>query len=385
MRPLHDIRILELAHGVAGPFCGMVLADLGADVVKVEPPDGGDGLRHSPPFSEGFSESFAALNRNKRSVALDLNTMAGQTAARALALSADVVIEAFRPGTLESLGLDHVSLLSEKPELIYCSITPFGQSGPRAEDDGFELTVQAVAGLMSITGDPESGPALCPVPVSHMTAGLYAASSIQAALLGVRRGTPGQFIDVSMLASVLGISALQTAEFFGTGKDPVKRGSAHAYGGPHQAFRGADGWFALAAGDDRHWNDVCHVVGRPDLFTDERFATAADREAKHNALQLLLEEKLVERPVAEWLAAFSERGVPCAPINTLSDALSDKQVVHLGLVQPVALPSGGATRTVVSPVVIGEDRPGISRPPPALGEHTREVLRALGIDPPETD
>lgn len=385
MRPLHDIRILEIAQGVAGPYCGMFLADLGADVIKLEPPDGGDGLRHSPPFSEGFSESFAALNRNKRSVALDLNTKDGQMAGRALALSADVVIDSFNPGTLANLGLGADSLLSEKPELVYCSITPFGQSGPRADDDGFELTVQAVAGLMSITGDPESGPSLCPVPVSHITAGLYAASGIQGALLGVRRGAPGQFIDVSMLASLLAISALQTAEFFGTGKDPVKRGSAHAYSGPHQAFRGADGWFALAAGDDRHWNDVCHVVGRTDLFTDERFATAADREAKHGALQLLLEEKLAERPVAEWLAAFTERGVPCAPINTMSEALSDKQVEHLGLVQPMALPSGGATRTVVSPVVIGEDRPGISRPPPALGEHTLEVLHALGIEPPESN
>ena len=247
-----------------------------------------------------------------------------------MALSADVVIEAYRPGTLASLGLGAESLMSDKPGLVYCSITPFGQSGPRAEDDGFELTVQAVAGLMSLTGDPESGPALCPVPVSHFTAGLYAASGIQAALLGVRRGAPGQFIDVSMLASVLGISALQTAEFFGTGKDPVKRGSAHAYSGPHQAFRGADGWFALAAGDDRHWNDVCQVVDRPDLFMDERFATAADREAKHGALQLLLEEKLVERPVAEWLTAFSERGVPCAPINTVSAALSDRPRKAIG-------------------------------------------------------
>ncbi len=379
MRPLGDVRVIEFGDGISGPFCGLQLAELGADVVKVENPQGGDSLRQWPPITQGYSESFAALNRNKRSVALDLKSPSGREAARHLALSADVVVENLEPGSLGKLGLDYAALSAIKPNLVYCSLSAFGQTGPRAGQDGADLMIQALGGIMSVTGDPEGTPAKCGVPVPDFVAGLYAVCGIEAALLAVRGGAPGAHIDVSSLAAMLGISALQAGEYFGSGRDPVKLGSAHPQVAPHQAYRAKDGWFILAADDDRHWHTVCQVVERPELFADPKFTTAANRAAKRGALQLLLEQKFVELPVAEWLTTFTERGVPCAPINSYSGALTDPQVQHLGLVQPMTLPPGVATRTVASPIAMGKQNPTAGRPPPGLGEHTQEVLTALGL------
>jgi len=379
MRPLGDVRVIEFGDGVAGPFCGLQLAELGADVIKVENPQGGDSLRQWPPVTQGYSEIFAALNRNKRSVALDLESPTGRDAARHLSLSADVVVENLEPGSLGKQGLDHGALSAVKPSLIYCSLSAFGQTGPRVHQDGADLMIQAIGGIMSVIGDPEGTPAKCGMPLPDFVAGLYAVCGIAAALLAVQRGEPGQYIDVSKLAALLGISALQAGEYFGSGRDPGKLGSAHPHAAPHQAYRAKDGWFVLVADDDRHWHTVCQVVERPELFSDPRFTTAAVRAAKRGALQLLLEQKFVERPVAEWLAAFTDRGVPCAPINGYSGALTDPQVQHLGLVQPITLPSGVATRTVASPIRMGDQSHGAGRPPPELGEHTQEVLTALGL------
>lgn len=379
MRPLGDVRVIEFGDGVSGPFCGLQLAELGADVIKVESPQGGDSLRHWPPVTQGYSESFAALNRNKRSVVLELESPSGREAARHLALSADIVVQNLEPGSLGKLGLDYVALSAIKPNLIYCSLSAFGQTGPRAQQGGADLMIQALGGIMSVTGDPEGTPAKCGVPLPDFVAGLYAVCGIEAALLAVRRGERGEHIDVSKLAAVLGISALQAGEYFGSGRDPGKLGSAHPHAAPHQAYRAKDGWFVLVADDDRHWHSVCQVVERPELFSDPKFTTAASRAAKRGALQLLLEQKFVERPVAEWLAAFTERGVPCAPINGYSGTLTDPQIQHLGLVQPITLPSGVATRTVASPIRMENRSSAAGRPPPGLGEHTQEVLTALGL------
>lgn len=382
MRPLGDLRVIEFGDGVAGPFCGLQLASLGADVIKIESASGGDRLRRWPPQSQGFSEAFAALNRDKRSVALDLESSSGREAARHLALSADVVIQDHQPGSLGKLGLDYPALAAIKPSLVYCSISPFGQTGPRAQQSGSDLMIQALCGLMSVTGDLEGMPAKCGVPLPELVAGLYGVCGIQAALLAARRGEGGKHVEVSMLGAVLGISALQAGEYFGTGRDPGKLGSADAHGAPHQAYRAKDGWFVLAADEDRHWHTVCQVAERPELFADPKFTTAADRLARRGALQLLLEQKFMERPVAEWLTAFVQRGVPCAPISSYSRALSDPQVQHMGFVQPLTLPSGVATRTVVTPVAVDGTLPAVGRQPPGLGEHTKEVLSALGLPIP---
>jgi crotonobetainyl-CoA:carnitine CoA-transferase CaiB-like acyl-CoA transferase len=377
MLPLADIRAVEFCQIAAGPFCGMLLADMGADVIKVESPEG-DGLRQWPPLTGGYSENFASLNRNKRSVVLDLKDAAQRETARRLALSADVVVENFRPGTLARLGLGYDALALEKPALVYCSISAYGQTGPRAEEGGFDLTVQAIGGVMSVTGERDGAPVKCGVPISDFSAGLYAAFAIVAALRKAAREGTGDHIDVSMLGATLGVAALQTSEHFGTGRDPVKLGSAHPRNAPYQAFRARDGFFAMAAGNDRLWRAVCDGMRRPELFDDARFATTALRAKHQEALRELLEAEFVQAPVAHWLALFGRLGVPSAPINTYSQVLADAQVAHMGWVQPITLPGGARTRTFASPLGSARERFGIYRNPPALGEHNDEILGELG-------
>ncbi|MCL4799378.1 MAG: CoA transferase [Burkholderiales bacterium] len=377
MLPLAGIRVIEFCQIAAGPFCGMLLADLGADVIKVESPDG-DGLRSWPPLTGGYSENFASLNRNKRSVVLDLKDAGQRAAARALALSGDVVIENFRPGTLERLGLGYDALAREKPALVYCSVSAYGQTGPRAGEGGFDLTVQAIGGVMSVTGEPGGAPVKCGVPIADFSAGLYAAFAIVAALRAAEREGRGDHIDVSMLGATLGVAALQTSEHFGTGRDPAKLGSAHPRNAPYQAFRAQDGYFAMAAGNDRLWRAVCEGMRRPDLAADARFASTALRAQHQAALRALLEADFARATVAHWLALFGGLGVPCAPINTYGQVLADPQVEHMGWVQPITLPGGARTRTFGSPLASRRGRFAIYRNPPALGEHTDEVLAGLG-------
>ena len=379
MLPLSAVRVVEFCQVAAGPFCGMLLADMGADVIKVESP-GGDGLREWPPLTSGYSENFASLNRNKRSVVLDLKQPAEREAARKLALSADVVVENFRPGTLAKVGLGYAALSQAKPAIVYCSISAYGQSGPRAQEGGFDLTVQAIGGVMSVTGERDGAPVKCGVPISDFGAGLYAAFAIVSALRKVDREGTGNHIDVSMLGATLGMAALQTSEFFGTGRDPVKLGSAHPRNAPYQAFRAQDGYFAMAAGNDRLWRAVCAGMNRSDLADDPRFATTPLRAQNQVALRDLLEADFTTRPVEHWLGVFAKLGVPCTPINTYSQVLADPQVAHMGWVEPVTLPGGAKTRTFGSPLRMTRDTFGVYRNPPALGEHTRAVLAELGIE-----
>lgn len=251
--PLDGIRVIEFCTVAAGPFCGMLLADLGADVIKVEPPGSGDTLRSWPPLTDGFSENFASLNRNKRSVALDLKSPADLERALLLVRDADVVLENNRPGVMERLGLGYARVRETNPRVVYCSISAYGQSGPRAREGGFDLTLQAMAGIMSVTGEPGGAPVKCGVPIADFSSGLYAAFSICAALRSVAATGEGTHIDVSMLGATLGIAALQTSEFFGSGRDPAKLGSAHPRNAPYQAFRARDAYFGMAAGNDALW------------------------------------------------------------------------------------------------------------------------------------
>tara|TARA_A100001037_G_C15148875_1_gene637905 strand:+ start:450 stop:1592 length:1143 start_codon:yes stop_codon:yes gene_type:complete len=377
MLPLHDVRVIEFCQIAAGPFCGMLLADFGADVIKVENPEGGDSMRAWPPISDGYSENFASVNRNKRSITLDLKSPDELKAARDLVRSADVMIENFRAGVLDRLGLSYETLRKDHDSLIYCSISAYGQTGPRAQEGGFDLTVQAMSGIMSVTGEPGGAPVKCGVPLSDFSAGLYAAYAITAALMDVRRGEPGRHIDVSMLGASLGIAALQTSEYFGTGNDPAKLGSAHPRNAPYQAFQAEDGYFAMAAGNDRLWRSVCTVVGHMEYFDDSRFTTTTSRAANQVALKDLLEEEFGRKPVDYWLAAFRDAGVPCTPINSYSQILSDPHVKQMGWVQDLKLPSGHETKTFISPVIFGDQQLGVRRPPPALGEHNDEILSEI--------
>jgi formyl-CoA transferase len=376
MLPLAGIRVAEFCQVLAGPFCGALLADMGADVIKVESPEG-DLMRAWPPMVEGDSQYFASVNRNKRSVVLDLKEDRGLAAARELALSCDVVVENFRPGVMARFGLDHAALSKEKPALVYCSVSAFGQSGPRAKEGGFDMTVQAMSGVMSVTGEPGGRPAKCGVPIADFTAALYAAYSIAAALCKVRSGHQGTHIDVSMLGGMLGIAHLQTSELFGTGRDPVALGSAHPMNAPYAAFRCRDGYFALAAGTNKLWEETCTGIERPDLAGDERFTTPTLRAKNQDALRDLLEVEFMKREAADLLAIFRSRGVPCAPINNYTQVLSDPQVEHMGWVEPMTLPRGMNTKVVISPQRVNGERLGVYRNPPALGEHTEEVLAQL--------
>ncbi len=373
MLPLAGVRVVEFCQVLAGPYCGMLLADLGAEVIKVEPPEG-DMMRQWPPISEGYSENFASINRNKRSVVLDLKDPAQKAAARKLILTADVVLENNRPGVMDRLGLGYESFRAERPGLVYCSISAFGQSGPRSGEGGFDVTVQAMSGIMSVTGEPDGAPVKCGVPVSDTGTGLYAAFTIVSVLRRVAGGGAGAHIDASMLGCSLGMAALQTSEFFGTGNDPKKLGSAHPRNAPYQAFKCADGHFVIAAGNNKLWEAVTQVVGRPDLFADPRFATTQSRAANQVALKDLLEVEFAKQGVDHWLAAFEKAGVPQGRINTYSQILADPQVAHMGWVEEMELPSGVRTRTFGSPVRISATDVSKRRDPPGLGADTEAIF-----------
>lgn len=378
--PLAGVKIVEFCQVLAGPFCGCLLADMGADVIKVESPEG-DLMRAWPPLLDGYSQYFASVNRNKRSVVLDLKDPAALDDARKLALSADAVIENFRPGVMAKFGLDHATLAREKPSLVYCSVSAFGQTGPRAREGGFDMTVQAMSGVMSVTGDADGRPAKCGIPIADFTAGLYAAFSVACALYKTGRAGNGDYLDVSMLGAMLGIANLQTSELFGTGRDPVRLGSAHPMNAPYSAFRCRDGYFALAAGTDKLWQATCEGIDRNDLAQDARFASPTLRAQHQNELRETLESTFANYDAAQLLAIFNQRGVPCAPLNNYSQVLSDPQVKHMQWVEDMTLPNGVQTRTVVSPQRVSGARLGVYRHPPGLGEHTAEVLSEIRTGP----
>ncbi|MGE3847235.1 MAG: CaiB/BaiF CoA transferase family protein [Gammaproteobacteria bacterium] len=383
--PLEGIRVIEICNVAAGPFCGMLLADLGADVIKIEHPEGGDTLRSWPPLSDGYSENFASLNRNKRSVTVDLKDPAGVETVKRLVRESAVLVENNRPGVMDRLGLGYGALRAINPKLVYCSISAYGQSGPRAQEGGFDLTVQAMSGVMDVTGEPGRPPVKCGVPLADFSAGLYAGFAIVAALRQADQTGEGTHLDVPMLGATLGIAALQTSEYFGSGRDPVRLGSAHPRNAPYRVFEASDGYFAMAAGNNALWRAVCETIERPDLLEDPRFATPTLRARHQDELLELLAPLFRARDTASWLAAFAAAGVPSAPINHYSDVLRDAQVEHMGWVQPLRLPNGVTTRTFASPLRFSGEGLPIRRPPPALGEHNDEVLGPLRSPPSGED
>ena len=378
--PLSKLRVLEFGQIAAGPFVGMLLADLGADVVKIERPDGGDGMRDWPPLVAGtegegrFSGNFASLNRNKRSVAVNLKNASDVARLRELCMQADVIVENFRPGVLERLGLGYKTLSQTNPRLVYCSVSGYGQVGPYAQKGAFDVTVQAMSGMMSVTGDSDGEPVKCGVPVGDFTAGLYAAYSILAAVRRVDQSGRGAFIDCSMLGSLLGISALQTSEYFGTGITPKRLGSAHPRNAPYQGFDAADGPFVVAAGNQELWRKFCEVLGLIHLFDDPRFRTQELRARNQKALAGILRPVFTGGSRVDWLKDLDRQGIPCAPVNGFDDILADPHVSSMGLLHDMKLPNGAETKTLGFPIAISDFSFKIERSPPALGEHTEEVL-----------
>ncbi len=384
--PLAGLRVIELGHIAAAPFCGMLLADLGADVVKIEGPEG-DGLRTWPPVvqsasGECFSLNFASVNRGKRSIVADLKQPSQLAGVRQLCARADVIIENYRPGVLDRLGVGFDDIAKLQSEIVYCSISGYGRSGRYAGKGAFDVVVQGASGLMSVTGEEERPPAKCGVPVGDFTAGLYAAYTILAARGIAVREHRAVHLDCSMLDCLLGISALQTSEYWGTGIAPGRLGSAHPRNAPYQAFQASDAEFIIAAGNDGLWRQVCEATGKIGLLNDPRFAGIAQRAKNQKALAAILQEVFATRTAREWLDEFERRGVPSGPLNSFADILADPELGATGLVREMPVPVAGATKTVAYPVRLNDGRLCASRPPPRLGEHTEEVFAEwIGDDP----
>lgn len=378
-RPLAGVRVLEFGQIVTAPFCSLLLADFGADVVKVENPEGGDGMRQWPPMmqaeegGERFSGNFASINRNKRSIVADLKDAAQVARLRRLCTAADIVVENFRPGVMDRLGLGYAALSADNPALVYCSLTGYGQTGPYARKGAFDVTVQAISGVMSVTGEEDGPPVKCGVPVADFTAGLYAAYSALAALGEARRTGRGTHVDCAMLGCMLGISALQISEYYGTGRSPRRLGSAHPRNAPYQGFEGSDRPFAIAAGNDRLWGEVCEAVGLPALRDDARFATQASRARNQRELAEILQPRFAQRTAASWLEEFDRRGVPCAPVNEFADILADPHVAGMDILRDIDLPNGVRTPAIGFPVRLTGHTFELGARPPRLGEHTEEV------------
>lgn len=373
---LSGVRVIEICQIAAGPFCGMLLGDLGADVIKIEPP-GGDAMRQWPPITNGFSENFSSVNRNKRSIALDLKSPEHLDVARRLIKTADVLLENNRPGVMHRLGLGYEAISEINPSLVYCSISAFGQTGPRAQQGAFDVTMQAISGIMSVTGEEGEPPVKCGVALSDFATGLYAAFHISSALLERKASGKGVHIDASMLGCSLGIASLQVSEYFGTGKNPKRLGSRHPRNSPYQAFKASDGHFVLAAGNQRLFEIVCDVIGRPDLVSDSRFTSTATRAKNQSDLTDILEREFAKESANYWYQRFLDADVPSAPINRYGEVLDDPQVIDQGWVQLLELPNASNTKTFAHPVLLSNRNLPIRLRPPALNEHEQEILQEI--------
>jgi crotonobetainyl-CoA:carnitine CoA-transferase CaiB-like acyl-CoA transferase len=391
--PLSHIRVLDLSRIMAGPWSSQILADLGADVVKIERPEVGDDTRSwGPPFLKGRdgadtreSGYFLAVNRGKRSVTLDLASEEGRAVVRQLAAQSDIVLENFKVGTLARFGLDYAGLRAVNERLIYCSISGFGQTGPRRERAAYDFLIQAMGGLMSVTGEPDGAPGGRPekvgVPIVDIMTGMYAAIAVLAALARREQTGRGDYIDIGMLDVQVSFLANQAMNYLVSGKPPRRSGNAHPNIQPQDVFACRDGHLVLVVGNDGQFVRFCEAVGRPELAGDPRFAVNAARVQNRAVLAPLIAGVLAEGDLADWIARFEQAGVPCGPINTIPMVFLDEQVRHRGMLVQVPHPLADRVPLVASPMKFTEAPLSFDRPPPLLGQHTEEVLRELGLAP----
>ncbi|HET7477908.1 MAG TPA: CoA transferase [Rubrobacteraceae bacterium] len=377
MLPLEGVKVLDLSRVLAGPYATMVLADLGADVLKVEHPERGDDTRHwGPPFAgEGEAREsayFLAVNRNKRSVGVDLKTPEGLELVKKLATDADVVIENWRRGALAKIGLGYEALQESNPDLIYCSITGFGP-GPDEDRPGYDFLMQARAGIMGITGQPGGEPMKVGVAAADIFCGMTAANAILAALYRRNVTGEGARLEVPLFESTLSWLANRGQEYLISGKDTGLIGNAHPSIVPYQTFDASDKPIVVAVGNNTQFAALCRAVGRPDLAEDERYATNPDRVANREELIEVLQEEFGKRTADEWAEEIRAAGVPCGPVNTLADVFEDEHVLGSGILREVEHPAAGTLKTIGSPVLLDGERLPIRRPPPTLGQHTDEV------------
>jgi crotonobetainyl-CoA:carnitine CoA-transferase CaiB-like acyl-CoA transferase len=374
---LAGLRVLDVTQVMAGPFCSMMLADLGADVIKIEPP-AGDSTRQMPGAVGTDSPPFNAVNRGKRSVVLNLKTAEGRDVFARLAVSTDIVVENYRPGVMASLGLDYATLSATNLRLIYASISGYGQTGPQRSKGGFDLIAQGVSGIMSITGTPGGPPVKAGVPLTDLGAGLFATVGILAALDHLRRTGTGQHVDTSLVDAGVALSVWEATEYFSGIGIPAALGSAHRMNAPYQAFECADGYITIGAANERLFRRLCDLLGHPEWSNEPHFADNASRVKNRGALADRIEAITTTRPRSHWLALLESHDVPCGPINDYAQVFVDPQVVAREMVVHTEHPTLGDLRTLGSPIKLSATPPDVSRRAPRLGEHTQEVLATAG-------
>ncbi len=378
--PLFGMVVLDLSQILAGPVCGMMLADMGADVIKVEKPDGGDDNRRAgPPFIGGQGAGFMAANRNKRSLALNLRDESGRQVFERLLERADVVVENFRPGVMERLGIGYERLSKLKPSLIYCSISGHGGTGPYKDRGGFDLIAQGMSGLMSITGVPDGVPVKVGVPITDISAGILAANGVLCAYIHAQKTGQGQLVDTSLLEAGIAYTIWESSGYFADGEIPGPLGSAHRVLAPYQALRTSDGYINIGAANQRTWEQLCRAIGQEELIEDQRFKEPGDRKAREGELADLLEETFRGESTAYWLEAFEKVGMVAGPINDISQVYEDPQVIAREMKVDLEDPDLGTLHNIGIPVKLSATPGRIRRRAPMLGEHSWEILTESGF------
>lgn len=377
MKPLAGVRVLDLTRVVSGPFCTMLLGDLGADVIKIEEPvDGDDSRAFGPPFSGGESAYFLSVNRNKRSCAINLKAPEGVELARRLARASDVVVDNFRPGTMARLGLAYESLRQDNPRLITCSVTGFGPDGVDVQRPGYDLIIQGESGLMDITGDPQGPPTKIGTSIADLVTGQYASQAIMAALLQRANTGVGLHVDIAMLDAMASLLTFNAGIYFTTGNSPGRRGNAHPTITPYETFQAADGWLNIGVANDKFWQLFCGVLERPDLAADPRYAKAIDRVTARADLIPVVAEAIAAQPRSYWINRLKAAGVPCGDIRSIAEVCEAEQLKSRGMIVQMPHPTAGTVTNIDSPFFFdGSKGDEAHRPPPLLGQHTAAVLR----------
>ena len=377
MAPLDGIKVIDLTRVLAGPFCTMLLGDMGADVIKIEEPDHGDDTRGWAPFVDGWSSYFLGVNRGKRSVALDLKTVDGAAALRALIRKSDVLVENFRPGSLSQLGFGPREVEVMNPALVYCSISGYGQTGPRSQEPGYDAVIQAEAGFMDVTGSPDGPPTRAGVAVTDYLAGLYAMQGILLALLDRNRTGRGQHVDIALLDSLMSVMTLPLGILWATGRAPQRMGNAHPSVVPYETLQTADGMVVVAVGNPRLWTQFCDALGDASIATDPRFRTNTDRLANRPALKAAIEAVFATLTVDEVLSRLRARQVPCGKVRTIEEAIADPQLRARQMVLDLEVPGLGTVQNIGNPIKLSRFTARAVKGAPSLGEHTTEVLNEL--------
>ena len=379
--PLAGIRVLDVTQVMAGPVCTMLLGDLGADIIKIEPPGTGDQTRGAMGFRMKGDDSmgFLNMNRNKRSIALNLKNPAGRQVFLDLVKTADIVVENYRPGVVRKLGIDYETLAKINPRLVYASISGFGQTGPWAMRPGFDLMAQAMSGVMSVTGHPGGPPVKAGVPVADIGCALFATYAILAAYIGCEKSGQGQFIDASLFDSAMAFSIWDISEYWGKGTIPEPLGTANRMSAPYQAVRASDGYFVMGATNQKLWVQLCNELGRAELLDDPRFATISDRLANRVVLIEELEKTFMTRPSEEWVETLLAKGIPAGRMNTYPEAFESDHGKFREMKMEIPHPVEGTIPNIGFPVKLRGTPPTVRRPPPLLGEHTREILAERGL------